>query len=437
MAKKLRKSIINAIFLAELLWLSMRALLNEPFMQSQMEKAYEAQDWDATVACSGLLLRLNPKKAGAHLSRGIAYLHKGQYDDALEDFDQAIALNPNHSATYVQLGYVYHLKNDLKKSLTDYDRALQLDGKNPQAFRCRGDALASSGQLEKAVGDYTCALSLSKDAQFLEKRGACFAKLGKFELALKDVNEALELRPKSAYAYVLRGAVYAHQGRHEKAVADFIECNKIDPLIPEAYLNRSGILWSNHKRDEALEVLNSAVKRGVKSPEIIRLQAVWHRAIRETDKVFSDLLAKIEADPGDLVARKRLEELFLEISESEMAVCRLKEILRVLPENTEYLNRLGWLLATCSKDSVRNGKAAVEYARKACELTSFGTYEYLETLAAAHAETGDFPEAIKTQKAALALLEDFPPDDLDQELRKGLESRLRLYQGKRPYRAEK
>ena len=44
-----------------------------------------------------------------------------------------------------------------------------------------------------------------------------------------------------------------------------------------------------------------------------------------------------------------------------------------------------------------NGKQAVEYANKACDLTGWKNANYLSTLAAAYAEVGNFDEATKWQ----------------------------------------
>src|SRR5437763_12470036 len=72
-------------------------------------------------------------------------------------------------------------------------------------------------------------------------------------------------------------------------------------------------------------------------------------------------------------------------------------------------NALGWVLATCPKDGLRNGKKAVEHATKACDLWKWNDAFGLETLAAAHAECGDFKEAVKWQTKATML--GFPDKD--------------------------
>jgi serine/threonine-protein kinase len=68
----------------------------------------------------------------------------------------------------------------------------------------------------------------------------------------------------------------------------------------------------------------------------------------------------------------------------------------------------------------------VEDATKACEFTEWKNFAYLDTLAAAHAESGDFGEAVKYQQKAIELA--------PQEVRQGLEQHLELYEQNKPLR---
>ena len=67
-------------------------------------------------------------------------------------------------------------------------------------------------------------------------------------------------------------------------------------------------------------------------------------------------------------------------------------------------------------------------ATLACEATKFGNPTMIDTLAAAHAEAGDFSQAIKYQQMALS------SDSLSAEARAQMRDRLGLYQRQMPYR---
>jgi tetratricopeptide (TPR) repeat protein len=93
----------------------------------------------------------------------------------------------------------------------------------------------------------------------------------------------------------------------------------------------------------------------------------------------------------------------------------------------QALSAVAWLLATCEDSAVRDGPGAVAYAEKAVEATNTKNPAFLATLAAAHAETGDFPRAVSLQKEAMAMAQ-------AESLKKDLTVRLKLYESNIPYR---
>lgn len=66
-------------------------------------------------------------------------------------------------------------------------------------------------------------------------------------------------------------------------------------------------------------------------------------------------------------------------------------------------NNLAWTLATCPDDTVRDGRRALALASRLNAMAPHSV-PYVGTLAAAHAEVGEFSDAIRTQQEALALL---------------------------------
>ncbi len=60
-------------------------------------------------------------------------------------------------------------------------------------------------------------------------------------------------------------------------------------------------------------------------------------------------------------------------------------------------------LATCSDANSRNGKEAVQVAKKGCDLSHGEWAPALAALAAAQAESGDWQQALKNQKQAVDL----------------------------------
>ncbi len=99
--------------------------------------------------------------------------------------------------------------------------------------------------------------------------------------------------------------------------------------------------------------------------------------------------------------RMELSSWFHAAGDSREAVSQLRQALVLNPDYAEALNNLAWILATSPHDSLRNGAEAVNDAEKACRLTSYERPEMISALAAAYAETGNFPQAIATVESAI------------------------------------
>ena len=140
----------------------------------------------------------------------------------------------------------------------------------------------------------------------------------------------------------------------------------------------------------------------------------------------------IDLDPDNTMAYIARGNSYMLLGSYEQAVNDLKrgielDTLHEYPIDT--YNNLGWLLATCTDDKIRNGEEAVKYATQACEQTQWENGNIIDTLAAAYAETGNFSLAIKWQQKAMEL-----GDMSDRFIRVGFERRLEMYQNQEAYR---
>ncbi len=93
------------------------------------------------------------------------------------------------------------------------------------------------------------------------------------------------------------------------------------------------------------------------------------------------------------------------------------------------LRRVTWLLSTSPNPKVRDGARAVEFGEKAAAATKHRDASILDTLAAAYAEAAQFDRAVHVEKQALTLAS-------REDEKVDYQSRLKLYQTRKPFRVE-
>ena len=286
---------------------------------------------------------------------------------------------------------------EYEKSLADLNEAIRLDPKLADAYGNRAVIWIYKGDVDRALNDLNEAIKLEPQlSNAYNIRGEVWVRIGDFNRAVEDLNEAIRLEPKLAGAYSNRGLVWGRKGEHDKAIADFNEAIRLDPKLAGAYFYRSG----------------SWLYKG------------------ESDKALIDLNDAIQLDPKFSASYTTRGRIWFEKGDFDHAISDFKEAIRLDAGCVEGYNALGWLMATCPDEKYRDGKQAVEYAKKACDLTTGNErYILLDTLAAAYAEAGDFAHAV--EMAEMAVKSAREPQKAE------FQSHLHLFKSGKPYREER
>ena len=194
---------------------------------------------------------------------------------------------------------------------------------------------------------------------------------GEHEQALKTLTEWVGLDSACAFAYAARGFSYYGLGQFGDSLQDFERALKFDRTLNVALAGRAMAL---HKLDE----------KGRSRIEFKKALSV------DTKTTFTTFCqAQIFADDRDW---KKAIAYFRKSLESNDALCQ---------------HHLARLLAACPEEKYRKGDEAVKLAESACRLSNWKVWMYVDTLAAAYAETGDFVRAYEMQNRAAELA---PPD---------------------------
>jgi len=229
-------------------------------------------------------------------------------------------------------------------------------------------------------------------AGFLTDDGERYLLLGELDGAIKKFDEALALDPNNADALHMRGMALNRLGRYDKALADYSDAIGLKPDWDEAHVNRAHVYIKQGNNDSAMTDCDAAIELNSACADAYEKRALVHYRNRDFRAALDDYT----------------------------------KTARLRPDDGRSLRQIAWIHATCPIKELRDGKEAVRQAERAYELNGDSDWRSFDTLAAAHAEAGDFEAALYWQDRALAI----SPVGLEPRV----QARRELYKQEVPFR---
>ncbi len=159
--------------------------------------------YEEAIAQYDQAIALEPKAAAAWCGKGLALYELGRYDEALDAFDQAITINPNYAKAQYGRGLTLYELGLHDEAISAYDTALKIYPEYGYLIY-HGKALAYA-----AKGDYTQAIPFFEKALTLQptaypgvwvEKGDAMAASGDYQGSLAAYQHALSLEPGFALA---------------------------------------------------------------------------------------------------------------------------------------------------------------------------------------------------------------------------------------------
>ncbi|MFE3036069.1 tetratricopeptide repeat protein [Streptomyces canus] len=242
----------------------------------------------------------------ARAYRGRSYVRGelGDYEAAVDDLDHALALEPDSPSAHSVRGEYHRVLNHADQALRDLDRGIELDPAHHFAWASRGAVHLSRGDLPAARADLDRSLDLNPDYTWaLVRRARVWRGLGDPARQLADLHRAVALQPDSPWGRCERGDALRNAGRVEEALRDYDHVLALDPDYASAHASRGAALAALGRHEEALTALDRALHLNPAYTWALCRRAETHLALGSFDLALADAERACESHPDDEHAR--------------------------------------------------------------------------------------------------------------------------------------
>lgn len=160
---------------------------------------------------------------------------KGDYDAAVDIFEDLLDANPSLTLAYLGLGKVYIDMGELGSAEPAFARAARLEPGNYDAQFGHGEVLQMLGRLVEAVRAYQRAIAIKPDsAQVLVHLTTAYLALDMPRSAITSARRAVELAPDDGRTRADLGVAYQREAMFDDAVTEYeiaLELLGTDPRI--------------------------------------------------------------------------------------------------------------------------------------------------------------------------------------------------------------
>jgi len=170
--------------------------MQHPALANDQEFCRTVNDFERSVAaCTRIIEAPGASKewvVWAGYNRALAYDAKGDFDQALANYDTVLSIEPTYLLAINGRGLAYFKKRDLVNAKAAFDKVLSLNPEFIDALYSRGIVHYDLGDMDRSLADYTATIGLNPaHAAAFSRRAMVYEKKGDFPKAISDYRKAL------------------------------------------------------------------------------------------------------------------------------------------------------------------------------------------------------------------------------------------------------
>ena len=216
---------------------------HEPLLFNIRAACYQAiGKLDDAVKNFEKALAIKPDYAEAQYNLGITLRELGQIDDAIKSYEKALAIKHGYPDAHNNLGNIFLERNQLDAAANHFEWAVAFKPDFAEAYNNLGIVHRERNQPYEAIENFEKAVAIKDDyEQGQLNLGHTLQEVRKLDEAIKRYEKVLAINPNYAQAHLNLGLVHQECGQVDEAVKKFEKTLATNPNYAEAYYNLSSI----------------------------------------------------------------------------------------------------------------------------------------------------------------------------------------------------
>jgi serine/threonine protein kinase/Tfp pilus assembly protein PilF len=216
---------------------------------------------DEPIAEYGEAIRVKKDYAEAHCNLGNAVREKGLLDEAIGEYSEAIHIKKDYAEAHNNLGIALYNKGKFDEAITEIREAIRIKDDYAEAHHNLGVALADKGQFDEAIAEQLKALRIKDDyAEAHNSLGVALAGKGQFDEAIAEHHQAIRIKEHFAEAHNSLGVALAGKRQSDEAISEYRKAIRIKKDFADAHTNLGNALEEKGLLDEAIAEHRKAIR---------------------------------------------------------------------------------------------------------------------------------------------------------------------------------
>jgi eukaryotic-like serine/threonine-protein kinase len=280
-------------------------------------------------------LALNKQLPSAHVCLGTIYEGTGRYEDAVAQFESAVATEPTNDDAYRGLADAYERLGKLSDAERTYRRAIELRPHYWAGYSWLGTFYYHQARYAEAALMFSQVIALAPDSiRGYYDLGATYNSQGRYAEAIGMLQHSIAIRP-TAFGYGNLGNAYFYLHRYEEAAGTYEEAVKLGQSNYVWWWNLAdGYYWAPGKRAQAVQAYRQAISLAMRRLQVnprdayaLGVLAYCHAMLKERKPALDYLKTGLRLAPEDSEMRFQAALVYNQFGDTQHALGWLKSAL--------------------------------------------------------------------------------------------------------------